>query len=123
MPIRPIRWKARDAMLCLILLLALAPSAQAGATMDHIAPPLRKLGRGLANMTTGGLELPYKICAVNDEQGPLAAISVGVVAGVGAAVTRTVAGMVEVGTFLFPLGQYGYGPLIKPEFLLLPDHS
>ena len=106
-----------------VALLAAASPARAGATMDGIAPPLRKLGRGVANVTTAGLELPYKICRVNDDQGPLAAISVGVLSGVGAAVTRSFAGMVEIGTFLFPLDHYGYGPLVKPEFLLAPNDS
>ena len=123
---------AQAVAVCLMALLAWTTSACAeasadrpagAATMDTIAPPLRKLGRGLANAGTGFLEVPYKIWAVNEEQGPVAAISVGVLAGMGAAVTRTVAGAVEAATFLFPLGRYGYGPLVKPEFLLRPDES
>ena len=123
----------RQTALSLALLLTLAlpayakasagKPASAGTVMDGISPPLRKFGRGLANVATGVLEILYKVHAVYLDQWAVASVSVGVVSGVGAAITRTVAGVIETVTFLFPLGRYGYEPLVRPEFLLLPDHS
>ena len=117
-------WSAvRDVTVGIVVCLVLATPASAGGVMDSISPPLRKLGRGLANVVTGVLEIPIKMSAMNAERGPVAAISVGFISGAGAAITRTVAGVVESVTFLFPLPRYDYGPLVMPEFLLQPDLS
>ncbi len=82
--------------------------------------PVRKLGRGLANFFAGAIEIPVSVSRVSQDEGPVAGFSVGLLYGVGAAVTRTVVGAAEILTFPFPLPDVGYGPIIQPEFLLNP---
>ena len=103
---------------CVLLLMA-AP-ARAGIIEDT-AHPVRKLGRGLANTLTGVLEIPLTIQSVDATHGPVAAMSLGLLTGVGAAITRTLIGLAEVVTFPFPLSKTGYAPILQPEFLLQPD--
>ena len=92
------------------------------ATLEETAKPLRKLSRGLANSVAGILALPVTMTQVGQEEGPVAGMSWGLFLGLGAAITRTLVGVAEVLTFPFPLPAVGYGPLIKPEFLLQPEN-
>lgn len=89
--------------------------------VDRVAPPVRKLSRGLANTITGVFEIPLTIQAVGLEQGPAAGLSLGLMIGLGGAVTRTAIGLIEVATFPFPLPRGGYEPLLQPEFLFQPE--
>ena len=98
--------------------------AQAGpcaADVPAAAQPIRKLSRGLANGLGGLLAIPVTIRQVGDQEGPLAGMTWGLFVGVGVAVTRTLVGVAEILTFPFPLPEIGYGPLLRPEFLLQPD--
>lgn len=79
--------------------------------------PVRKLGRGLANAIGGALEIPVNIAIESAQDGPVAGLSVGLLYGIGAAVTRMGVGIVEVLTFPFPLSPMGYGPFYEPEFV------
>ena len=109
------------AMACATVALALAmPTADAAIDRYGGQNPARKLGRGLANMLGGLIEVPVTISRVSQEEGPVAGLSVGLLYGVGAAVTRTVVGAAEILTFPFPLPDIGYGPILLPEFLLNP---
>ena len=76
--------------------------------------PVRKLGRGLANILTGFLELPLNIVTAAEEEGYIAAVTYGVVKGLAMSVLRTGVGIYEVTSFLIP----SYKPLIEPEFLM-----
>ncbi|MBI3320516.1 MAG: exosortase system-associated protein, TIGR04073 family [Candidatus Omnitrophica bacterium] len=82
--------------------------------------PTRKLARGVANALFGCLELPLTIQRIYHVEGGIPASTLGVVAGVAAAATRTAIGVFEVVTFPFgfPGTSYdtGYGPLLQPEF-------
>ena len=95
-------------------------------------PIARKLGRGIANLGLGALEVPMKIYDVNDEEGGFAAVTYGVLKGICYCIAREVIGLVEVLTFPVPLPGatvdsyeegWGYGPLMKPEFVLDKRHD
>lgn len=83
--------------------------------------PLRKLGRGLANTTTGLLEIPLAMQTINKKEGPIAGLFMGLIVGTGTAVARTLIGVAETITFPIPFIGTGYGPLLEPEFLLHPN--
>ena len=98
-----------------------AATPSAAAALEAKSGPIRKLSRGLANTVAGVLEIPLTISKVGNEEGPVAALSWGLLNGCGAALGRTLVGVVELATFPFPLGDIGYRPLLEPEFLLHPD--
>lgn len=79
---------------------------------------LRKLGRGLANCLTFPVEIPNRISDVNNADGPMAAITYGLVKGIVMSLFRASVGAYEVVTFPIPFPD-GYRPIIKdPEFIL-----
>ena len=91
-------------------------------TVDAFAQsPIRKLGRGLANVLTGFLELPAGIVDAAEEEGYIAAVSYGVVKGLAMSLLRTGVGLYETVTFLIPL-PFRYEPIIEPEFLMSDEN-
>ena len=96
-----------------LFVIALTPSVQAG-------DPGRKLGRGLANTLFGISEIPETIYSVNRDYGGGAAITWGVVKGVGRFVGRELTGIYEIVTFPIPLPLH-YDPIMQPEFPLSMD--
>jgi len=79
---------------------------------------LKKLGRGLANIITCPIELPHRIGQANDESGPFAACTWGVLDGFFRMGMRFVVGGYEVITFPVPVPP-DYEPIIDdPEFFL-----
>jgi len=79
--------------------------------------PLRKLGRGLANVATGWVELPAEIGRKTVEKGDIAGVFVAPFTGTLKALGRTLAGVYDTATFFMPLPA-GYAPLIEPEFVM-----
>jgi len=77
----------------------------------------KKLGRGLANILTGWIELPKNIYDTSVEENVFSGLTLGLAKGVGMTVVRTGAGVYETATFPFPLPE-GYEPIVEPEFLL-----
>lgn len=77
--------------------------------------PLRKLGRGIANIATCPVELLRTADAVGVRDGYIAGLTVGVLQGLWRTVLRGVIGVYEVGTFYAEIPP-GYAPLIRPEF-------
>ena len=75
----------------------------------------RKVGRGLAAMTTGFLELPGNIVQMNREKGAGWAMTLGFATGLGKLVTRHLVGVYEFLTAPFPVPA-GYKPILEPEF-------
>ncbi len=75
----------------------------------------RKVGRGLASMTTGFLELPGNIVQMNREKGAGWAMTLGFATGLGKLVTRHLVGVYEFLTAPFPVPA-GYKPILEPEF-------
>ncbi len=81
---------------------------------------LRKLGRGVANIATGVIEIPKSIQESFYDNGPIAAGTYGVLDGVYKFLLRTGVGVYEVITFPLPFPA-DYEPIIEPEFLFSPD--
>ena len=77
--------------------------------------PTRKLGRGLSNLFLGSSEIPVTVCRVSKEEGNSAAAGYGVVRGVGRAVSRHVAGFLEILTWPFPVWRQSYYPLLPSD--------
>ena len=92
-----------------------APAAQAyhEDTSHHTA--VDKLGRGLAGMTTGFLELPGNIVAENREHGAGSAATVGFAKGIGMIPVRELVGVYNFVTAPFPYPD-NYGPILHPEY-------
>lgn len=85
-------------------------------TTSYAQDMTKKLGRGLANILTGWIELPKNIYDTSVEENPLAGITIGTAKGVGMTIVRTGAGIYETITFPFPLPE-GYKPVLEPEFV------
>ena len=90
----------------------------------------RKLGRGIVGVGFGVLEVPIKVLEVNFEHGSLAAISWGVLEGIGWFVAREVVGVIDILTFYAPLPGctfnkniegWGYGPIMEREWIITPE--
>ena len=86
------------------------------ATSSYAQDPAKKLGRGLANVLTGWIELPKNIYDTSVEDNPLAGLTIGLAKGAGMTIVRTGAGIYEVVTFPFPIPE-DYGPVLEPEFV------
>ena len=84
--------------------------AFAQGTTDKV---VRKLGRGLVNVTTGWLELPMQISSGMSESGGVEGFFFGLGKGVVWTVLREGAGVYDTATFLFPVPS-DYGPLMQP---------
>jgi putative exosortase-associated protein (TIGR04073 family) len=74
-----------------------------------------KLGRGLAGMTTGFLELPGNIVAETRDRGGAAGATIGFAKGLGMIPVRELIGVYEFVTAPFPLPD-NYEPLVHPEY-------
>ena len=80
---------------------------------------LHKLGRGIANILTGWMEIPKEIAEAWRETDPFTGFIVGSIKGIGYTVVRIVAGFYEILTFPMPFPE-DYAPIIEPEFVLPP---
>lgn len=78
-----------------------------------------KLGRGLANLFTGVVEIPKNISREWRKTDPATGVLVGGAKGVGWAASRMAVGAFETVTFPVPVPP-NYEPLMEPEFPL-PD--
>ncbi|MBW1683910.1 MAG: exosortase system-associated protein, TIGR04073 family [Deltaproteobacteria bacterium] len=101
---------ARSLALGVVLLLGLATAAPA-----QEMTATRKLGRGLAGMTMGILELPGNMTQEWRNDGPLSGLTVGFVMGIVKVPARTLVGVYELLSCPFPLPA-GYEPLLTPEY-------
>ena len=79
--------------------------------------PLRKLGRGLANVATCPFELIRTPELVGRQDGYFAAMSVGFVEGAWRTILRATVGVFEVATFYAEIPKNNYQPILKPEFV------
>jgi len=73
-----------------------------------------KLGRGLANVFTGVVEVPKNISREWRKSDPVTGVIVGGVKGVGWAATRMAVGVYDTVTFPLPVPA-NYEPLMQPE--------
>jgi len=93
---------------------------------------MEKLGRGIANVAFGPLEILIRPYDVAHEDGAIAALTYGVIKGVVYTVCREVVGVVDIITFPFPLPDcrfdpndvgYGYGPIMRPAWVVDTEHN
>jgi putative exosortase-associated protein (TIGR04073 family) len=75
----------------------------------------RKFGRGLADVTTGFLELPGNTVVETEKNGAAAGIPIGMAKGLGMIVARELVGVYEIVSAPFPVPE-GYRAPIRPEF-------
>ncbi len=80
----------------------------------HAETAVAKLGRGLAGVTCGFLELPGNIVEETRENGAVG-IPIGFAYGLGMFVTRELVGVYEVLTSPLPVPP-GYRPILSPEY-------
>ena len=108
--IRPLAFAA---LLVALLGILLTPTAALAADSEYGSA--RKLGRGLAGVTLGVLEIPGNIVKVREERGNAVGFTVGVAQGLGKFVIREVVGTFEILTSWFPMPP-GYRPVMTPEY-------
>lgn len=113
--------KNRAVVLTLVLGLALLGAAAPAHAENHSQDTGRlvvtKLFRGIANLTTGWLEIPKQIAVAQQELGTGPGFTWGVAKGIGYAVARTASGAFEIVTFPFPVPE-DYRPIMNPEYVL-----
>ena len=97
-----------------------------------IMKPIEKLGRGIANVAFGALEVPMKMWDVNEDAGGIAGLTYGPLRGVCFCIAREVVGVVDIITFPFPLPGCpddpngfgaGYGPIMRPAWVVDVEHD
>ena len=93
---------------------------------------LIKLGRGVANVAFGPLEILIQPYDVNQERGAVPALTYGVLKGAAFVIARECVGVVDIITFPFPLPGctddemttgYGYGPIMRPAWVVDRRHN
>ena len=82
--------------------------------------PIRKFGRGVANLITSPFEIPKSIQEKLYDEGPVAALTYGLFDGIYKFVLRGVVGVYETVSFPIPFPT-DYEPIVEPEFLFGPD--
>jgi len=97
----------------LLVVVSLVVALGAAPARAQSAP--RKLGRGLAAMTTSFLEVPGNMVAESRAEGPAEGIPLGFAKGLGMIVVRTLVGVYEFVSAPFPAPP-DYQPIIEPEF-------
>ena len=100
-------------MTVLVLVFILLRAADATAEPEGSSP--RKLGRGLANLTTGVIVLPAKVIETTRDHGPFVGATWGVVKGFGWVVMTETIGLFEFLTCPFETPP-DFKPILQPEF-------
>ena len=95
---------------------ALTEAREESLPRSYLDGSARKLGRGLANMLTAPLELVRVPTLLGEDEGGIAAVTVGIVQGLKASAIRGAVGAFEVATFFTPF-PHGFLPILKPEFV------
>ena len=90
------------------------------SSMCYAQGPARKLGRGVANIVTGWVEIPKTIYVTCADKDVLTGLTIGPVQGIWMFLVRTSAGVYEFGTFPVPIPE-DYDPILRPEFVLSSD--
>jgi putative exosortase-associated protein (TIGR04073 family) len=80
----------------------------------HAQTASHKLGRGLAAITTGFLEIPGNIVQETRTKGGIG-VPIGLAKGVGMLVTRELVGVYELLSAPFP-APAGFRPILTPEY-------
>lgn len=97
-----------------------APMSQKAEEPSVVLQAATKLTRGIANFTTGWVELPKQIYLVGKNEGWVTGAIRGPIDGFGMFLARTIAGAYEVLTFPVPLPPQ-YQPMLKPDYVWQPE--
>ena len=102
--------------------LTLLGAPEARASNDN---PLRKLTRGITNILTGWIEIPFQISRTTETEGSISGTTIGFVKGLAFGIGRTGVGVLEAVTFILPnhvskngSNEEAYGPIVQPEFVV-----
>ena len=91
-----------------------------------------KLGRGIANVAFGPLEILIRPYDVAQDKGAIPALTYGVFRGLFFVVARGGLGVVAIATFFMPLpgatwdpndAGWGYGPYLRPAWVVDVEHN
>ena len=107
----------KGALRGIIVILALMFVLNLWSTNCYSQNPIKKLGRGVANIITGWVEIPKNVYETSQDENILMGLTIGLAKGLGMSVIRTGAGIYDAVTFPFPIPQ-DYEPLLEPEYVL-----
>ena len=82
--------------------------------------PIQKIGRGIANVATGWIEIPKEMVNVTEQENDMKGLFVAPFTGLWKGVVRTVVGVYEIVTFPLPIPAE-YAPVVEPEYVLSQD--
>jgi putative exosortase-associated protein (TIGR04073 family) len=91
-------------------------SIESSSPQEVVDGMASKAGRGIANMTTGWLELPKQIYTTSKEDGAVKGIFIGPLKGLGMTLLRTVGGVAEFMTFFMAYPGF-YDPFFDPGYV------
>lgn len=124
---------AKKLILVGVILCAFMSVTTVSAADEFTSNPIVKLGRGVANVAFGPLELLIRPYDVNQTQGGIAALTYGVFNGIFHTIARELVGVLEIATFYMPLPgcsddpynttAWGYGPILYPEWVVDTEHN
>ena len=97
--------------------------AAVDADMEMDYTTTRKLGRGLASLATGLIEVPKTIYYTAEDEGPVAAYSTGLINGLVRFVARELVGVYEITTCWVPSSVLHKQPIITPEYIWEPVYE
>lgn len=114
--------KNRAVIFSVALAAVLAAAQPVFAEQDTGRLVMTKLFRGVANLTTGWMEIPKQMINTSEEKNVGQGVTWGFAKGIGWAVGRTLAGAYEIVTFPFPIPE-NYQPVMNPDYVLsdLPE--
>ena len=104
-----------------------APASDNPAARPVVDQMIEKLGRGVANVAFGPLELLIRPYDISNNEGNIAALTYGVFKGIAYTVARELVGVTDIVTFYMPLPDctwdpldsgWGYGPIMRPAWVV-----
>ena len=116
----------------ILAVMMIGVSVQAAPDDPWVMKPVEKLGRGIANVAFGPLEILIRGWDVTQELGGIAGITYGPLKGVAYCIAREVVGVIDIVTFPVPLPDYpedpegfgaGYGPIMRPAWVVDIEHN
>ncbi len=114
-----ISFRAACLVVAALVAIALPAAAETPAAAEDVEDgeytALRKLGRGVAGVIYGILEVPGNMVQEGRVHGPLYGATVGLLLGTGKMVARIPVGVFEVVTSPFAVPP-GYEPILEPEY-------